>query len=57
MRRPVELHPPELSLLRSKIWAREILERSGFRLSSYSFGPADFFVQAIVVAEKRAANH
>lgn len=57
MNRPVVLHPPEVSLLRSKSWAREILERSGFTLSSYSFGPGDFFVQAVVVAEKPAANY
>lgn len=47
-----ELHPPEVSLLRSKKWVAEMLARGGFTLEKYSFGPRDFFVQAEIVAKK-----
>jgi Methylase involved in ubiquinone/menaquinone biosynthesis len=48
-----QLHPPEISLLQSKAWVEELLDSSGFTLLSYSFGPRDLFVQAIVIAEKK----
>jgi dolichol-phosphate mannosyltransferase len=48
------LHPPEISLLRSKAWVAQILQRTGFELEAYSFGPRDFFVQAVIVAKKIA---
>lgn len=48
-------HPPEVSLLRNRGEAELILDDSGFRLIDYRFGPADFFVQAVVVAEKSPA--
>ena len=47
------LHPPEISLLKSREWVQPLLARGGFDVASYSFGPRDFFVQAIVVAAKR----
>lgn len=47
-----ELHPPEVSLLASRDMARRILERSHFRLTSYDFGARDFWVQAVIVAER-----
>ena len=50
--RKTQLHPPEISLLRSKEWVEPLLRDSGFTLSGYSFGPRDFFVQAVVVADK-----
>jgi ubiquinone/menaquinone biosynthesis C-methylase UbiE len=46
------LHPPEVSLLLGKKHAVEYLSQSGFDLSDYSFGPSDFFVQAVVVGCK-----
>ena len=49
------LHPSEISLLRSKAWVAQILGRTGFALEHYSFGPRDFFVQAVIVARKIAA--
>ena len=59
MKKQGALHPPEVSLLRSKKWVAATLARSGFTLDDYSFGPRDFFVQAEIVARKageRALN-
>jgi dolichol-phosphate mannosyltransferase len=50
--RNTQLHPPELSLLPSRRWVEALLNDSGFALASYSFGPRDLFVQAVVVAQK-----
>lgn len=47
-----QLHPPEVSLLPSKEFAHEFITDSGFNMIDYQFGPSDFFVQAIIVAEK-----
>jgi dolichol-phosphate mannosyltransferase len=46
------LHPPEVSLLKSKRWVEQLLRDSGLRLVHYAFGPRDFFVQAVLTAEK-----
>jgi len=46
------LHPPEVSLVRSREWVGGILEEAGFTLRKYSFGARDFFVQAEIIAEK-----
>lgn len=50
-----EFHPPEVSLVQSRSWVRDVLREAGFDLEHYSFGPRDFFVQAVVVAKKTAA--
>ena len=50
------LHPPEVSLLKSRYWAESLMTEAGFRMKRYSFGPRDFFVQAVIVAEKAAAT-
>ena len=44
-----QLHPPEITHMRSKGCARDILGGSGFELLDYRFGLRDFFVQAVVV--------
>jgi hypothetical protein len=54
LHKPDALHPPEISLLRSRKWVSDLLARGGFALEKYSFGPRDFFVQAVVVARKAA---
>jgi len=46
------LHPPEVSLLRSRQQARDLLSAAGFRVIDYYFGLRDLFVQAVVVAER-----
>jgi dolichol-phosphate mannosyltransferase len=51
----VRLHPPEVSLVRSQKEAKRFFEDNGFDLASYTFGPRDFFVQAIVVGTRREA--
>ncbi|HVT04166.1 MAG TPA: class I SAM-dependent methyltransferase [Thermoanaerobaculia bacterium] len=51
-RSPLQLHPPEISLLRSRRHAEEVLAAAGLRCVDYRFGPRDGFVQAIVVAQK-----
>jgi dolichol-phosphate mannosyltransferase len=50
----VRLHPPEHSLVHSKAEARELLASGGLELESYSFGPEDLFVQAVVVGRRAA---
>ncbi|HEY3805812.1 MAG TPA: glycosyltransferase [Kofleriaceae bacterium] len=52
LRKQVRLHPPEVSLVHSSKEAAAILGEAGFSLASYTFGPRDLFVQAIVVAKK-----
>ena len=51
-RQPVRLHPPEISLLRSREEARHTVEQAGFNLIDYSFGLRDLLVQAVVVGQK-----
>lgn len=46
------LHPPEISLVRSRKMAMQALERSDLKMKSYSFGICDLFIQAIIVASK-----
>ncbi|MGZ5023284.1 MAG: glycosyltransferase [Chthoniobacterales bacterium] len=54
LKKPVQFHPPEPSLLRSKNEAAGVISHASFALKDYSFGPRDFFVQAVVVGEKLA---
>ena len=53
-RNPVQLHPPEISLLQSREQAREAVEKAGFNLVDYYFGVKDLLVQAVVVGQKAA---
>ena len=46
------LHPPEISLLRSRGMAVEAVEKSGLAMKDFRFGAADLFIQAVVVAKK-----
>ena len=54
LKKDVRLHPAEVSLVHSEDEARTLLDESGFDLVSYTFGPRDAFVQAVVVAERRS---
>lgn len=49
--RAVELHPPEITLIRSRSQVEEIIRSAGWRLDSYSVSPADLFIQAVIVCE------
>ena len=44
LKRNVRLHPPEVSLLKSKRQARNTMRQAGLQMVDYSFGPADLFV-------------
>ena len=48
-----ELHPPEVSLLAGRSYAREALEEAGFACSGYQYGFRDGFIQAVVVGQRR----
>lgn len=52
LRKRTRLHPAEISLLQSRDWVEALIGDAGFLMADYSFGPRDFFVQAVVVAEK-----
>jgi len=45
-----DLHPPEVSLMPAKNWARSLLSRLGLEMIEYTFGPGDLYVQAVIVA-------
>lgn len=47
-----ELHPAEITYIRSKQKSEILFEESGFRMVDYSFGPRDFWVQAVIILEK-----
>ena len=49
--RAVELHPPEITLIRSRSQVEEIIRSAGWRLASYSVSPSDLFIQAVIVCE------
>jgi dolichol-phosphate mannosyltransferase len=51
-KRPTKLHPPEVSLLRDREWIDLLLRDAEFKMLDYAFGPRDFFVQAVIVAER-----
>ncbi len=52
LKKNVQLHPPEISLVRSREQIAGILQAAKFKMVSYKFGPKDFWVQAVIVAEK-----
>ncbi len=52
LHRSVRFHPPEISLMHSKAEASALLASAGLELDSYTFGPKDLFVQAVVVARR-----
>lgn len=51
--RAAPLHPPEISLLRGRADAEAHLQRGGFKLVNYHYGPGDLFIQAVLVAAPR----
>jgi len=46
------LHPPEISLLRSREMAVEAVEKSALIMKDFRFGASDLYIQAVVVAKK-----
>lgn len=52
LRKNVQLHPAEPSLIRSKKQAGLFANAAGFRLVTYDFGVRDLFTYAVVVLKK-----
>ena len=50
-----KLHPAEVSLLASRSWVENLLQKSNFQLCSYQFDGRDFWVQAVIVAAPEPA--
>ena len=55
LKRHVQLHPPEISLVRSRKMAYALLRDAGLEPVRYTFDVRDFFVQAVVVGRKPVA--
>lgn len=47
----VSLHPPEITLIRSRSQVEQIIQSAGWQVTSYSVSPSDLFIQAVVVCE------
>lgn len=47
-----QLHPPEVSLIRSKQQIDAIVRKAGFVLEKYDVSPADLFIQAVLVVRR-----
>jgi SAM-dependent methyltransferase len=45
-------HPPEVTRMKSKTWAFDLMRRANFKPISYGFGCQDGFVQTRTIAEK-----
>jgi len=52
MRKNIQLHPPEITRIKSRQQAKIFLNKAGFKLSGYSFGFRDLFTHVVVVGEK-----
>ncbi len=55
LKKNVELHPPEISLLKSRHEAESLFRAVGLEPIAYRFGAGDFWVQAVLVARKPLA--
>lgn len=55
-REPMELHPPEHTLLRSEDHARTLLAGSGWSLTHFDISPADLFIQAVLVCRREETS-
>lgn len=53
LRKNVKLHPDEVSRIRSKAHAAATLERAGFAMTGYHFGPRDLFTHSVIVGTKQ----
>lgn len=49
----IQLHPPEITHVRSRSETRTWMEESGFSMETFYFGPRDFFTHQIIVGRKR----
>ncbi len=51
----VQLHPPEITRVKSKAQVKQLCERDGLSMVDYYFGPKDFFTQSVVILSKDPA--
>ena len=54
LKKELKLHPEEISLLASKVWAKSIFEAAKFDLVSCRMSIKDGFIQAILIGQKRS---
>ena len=52
LKKNIRLHPEEISLVESKKQVTEILQKCGFKLLQFYFGPKDLFTHCVVIAKK-----
>jgi hypothetical protein len=45
----VELHPPEINLIRSKSEIEEKITAAGLKMINYNITPFDLMIQAVIV--------
>lgn len=50
----VKIHPDEITRIQSKKHAMRMLNKGGFEVIDYYFGPKDLFTYAVVVAQKKS---
>lgn len=52
LRKNIRLHPEEITKVKSRKQIESMLNKSGFKLTGFSFGPQDLFTYVVVVGEK-----
>ena len=52
LKRPIELHPDEHTLISSRQQADRIINGGGFKIVDYYFGIRDLYTHQVIVAEK-----
>lgn len=53
LKRNIRLHPEEISLVKSKKHVESILQKTGFKLVKFYYGPKDLFTHCVIVAKKK----
>jgi ubiquinone/menaquinone biosynthesis C-methylase UbiE len=53
LKRNIRLHPEEISLIESKEHVKTILQKTGFKLVRFYYGPKDLFTHCVIVANKK----
>lgn len=52
LKKNIQLHPEEISLVESKKQVERILQETSFKLLKFYFGPKDLFTHCIIIAKK-----
>lgn len=53
----IRLHPEEITKIGSRKQIKSILNKSGFKLTGFSFGPRDLFTYVVITGEKLERNN